>query len=184
MDIGSTSELNEFFSDSHADRYEGCGHRSLARCRGRKCCEYHSRFNHTPTGDCGKRACCPEFCIFERSSSDISKSGSDVSKRSGLQLQQLGNNPIAYCLRVIKSIEDNDLSFLKAYLTQYPSHVDGLLPFHSGDGYDDKDTHHSLLQIGRHCDQLTGSGAIRYGRPEKILKSCRKADDTLLLLLE
>lgn len=147
MDIGSTSELNEFFSDSHADRYEGCGHRSLARCRGRKCCEYHSRFNHTPTGDCGKRACCPEFCIFERSSSDISKSGSDVSKRSGLQLQQLGNNPIAYCLRVIKSIEDNDLSFLKAYLTQYPSHVDGLLPFHSGDGYDDKDTHHSLLQI-------------------------------------
>lgn len=146
--LDRTSSLDESPSSSHADSCKDCGNQILAYCRGRTCCEYHSRFNHTPNSDCGRyNRCCPEFCISKRHSSDISKSESDASKRPGLQLQTLGKNPVRYCLRVIKSIEDNDLSFLRAYLTQYPSHVDGLLPFRSNRGYDDSNTHYSLLQI-------------------------------------
>lgn len=144
MNIGCTSSYSNY---SGADHCESCGGDMLPFCYGRKCCEYHTCISHTREGECVTDRCCLKFCQAKRPSSDISKSGSGVSKRPGLQLQKLGKNPIEYCLRVIKSIEDNDLSFLRAYLTQYPSHVDGLLPFRSRRGYDDKHTHHSLLQI-------------------------------------
>ena len=147
MNFGFPSESYSVFIGSNRYRCESCGNDMRPSCRGRKCCKYHSRFNHTDTGDCGIENCCPEFCITELSSSNISKSEYDPSKRPGLQLQTLGKSPVKYCHRVIKSIEDNDLSFLRAYLTQYPSLVDGLLPYQSGNRYDKTVIYHSLLQI-------------------------------------
>ena len=132
MNIGYTSGPNSYSFYSGADHCESCGGIMLPYCYGRKCCEYHTRISHTPAGDCETDRCCPKFCKAERRE---------------IQLHILDKYPVKYCVRVVKSIKDNELSFLRAYLTQYPSYVDGLLPYQSRDEYEDEVTHHSLLQI-------------------------------------
>ena len=127
---------------------EHCDNKRWSGCFWRSCCEYHTRLQHTLRGSCRGGSCCPVFCKIALCCRDIRKSESDSSKRPELKLQALGKSPLTFYLRAIKSIADNDLSFLKAYLTQFPSYVDALLPYKSSCTYDKSATqHYSLLQI-------------------------------------
>ena len=137
---------------------EHCDNKRWSDCFWRSCCEYHTRLEHTLSGSCRAGYCCPVFCKIALCCRDIRKSESDSSKRPELKLQALGKSPLTFYLRAIKSIADNDLSFLKAYLAQYPSYVDALLPYKPSCTYDTSATqHYSLLQI-----------AVMEGNPEAV----------------
>ena len=64
-----------------------------------------------------------------------------------LKPHKLDKSLLRNSYEAIKSIADNDLSFLKMFLTNYPAQIDVLLPYKQEPTRDNSDTHFSLLQI-------------------------------------
>ena len=99
------------------------------------CCEYHSR-----------------TFIGERNVRPIA---SDTPVE--LKPHKLDESLLKNSYGAIKSIANNDLSFLKTFLTNYPAQIDVLLPYEQEPTCDNSDTHFSLLQI-----------AVLAGNPEAV----------------
>ena len=94
-----------------------------------KCCEYHSM---------------KARCIHGRR---IRQLNSKINKPSGEKIPVLDISIVQNCSRAVQAVVNNDLSFLKRFLTNYPSHIDASLPYDPDYTYDHTGKNFTLLQI-------------------------------------
>ena len=131
MNIEQNAKLS-----SHEDlRYDHCDHRLFGEDdlaepyipHRYTCCEYHSNI-----GLHSRRIC---------------QLNSKINKPSDKKIPELDASIVKNCARAVQAVVDNDLSFLKSFLTNYPSHIDASLPYNPDYTYDRTGKNFTLLQI-------------------------------------
>ena len=94
-----------------------------------KCCEYHSK---------------KECCLYRRRVRHLNP---EVGKPADEKRPELDASIVKNCLRAVQAVVDNDSSFLKRFLTEYPLHIDASLPYDPNYTYDHTGKNFTLLQI-------------------------------------
>ena len=116
------------------------------------CCEYHS-----------KREC----CLFSRRIRHLNR---ENDKSADEITPELDDSTLTNCSRAVQAVVDNDLPFLKRFLTNCPSHIDASLPFNPKYTYDHAGKNFTLLQIAIMEDNPKAVELILKFHPDTDLK--------------
>ena len=93
------------------------------------------------------RTCCQYHSNIDLHSRKIRRLNFEITKPSDENKPELDGSIVKNTLRAVQAVVDNDLSFLKCFLTNYPSHINSSLPYDPKYTYDHTGANFTLLQI-------------------------------------